>query len=185
MIDFKQKLKESKVEKPLSPIDIYNKLDRSATASGPLRKIQEDVLTEWYTTRFGDRDIIVKLHTGQGKTLIGLLMLQAKLNAGKGPCLYVCPNIQLAQQAALDATKFGFNYCFLGQGDSNIPSDFIDGKCILITYVQKIFNGRSVFGLDADGENVGTFLLDDSHACIESIKNAFSMTESLLYSRFF
>lgn len=175
MIDFKQKLKESKVEKPLSPIDIYNKLDRSATASGPLRKIQEDVLTEWYTTRFGDRDIIVKLHTGQGKTLIGLLMLQAKLNAGKGPCLYVCPNIQLAQQAALDATKFGFNYCFLGQGDSNIPSDFIDGKCILITYVQKIFNGRSVFGLDADGENVGTFLLDDSHACIESIKNAFSI----------
>ena len=58
MIDFKQKLKENKVEKPLSPIDIYNKLDRSAAASGPLRKIQEDVLSEWYSTRFDDRDII-------------------------------------------------------------------------------------------------------------------------------
>lgn len=176
MIDFKQKLKENKVEKPLSPIDIYNKLDRSAAASGPLRKIQEDVLSEWYSTRFDDRDIIVKLHTGQGKTLIGLLMLQAKLNAGKGPCLYVCPNIQLAQQAALDATKFGISYCFLGQGDSNIPTDFIDSKTILITYVQKVFNGHSIFGLDADGENVGTFLLDDSHACIDSIKNSFSMS---------
>ena len=175
MIDFKQKLQETKVEKPLSPIEIYNKLDRSAAASGPLRKIQEDVLSEWYTTRFDDRDIIVKLHTGQGKTLIGLLMLQAKLNAGKGPCLYVCPNIQLAQQVALDATKFGINYCFLGQGDTNIPTDFIDGKNILITYVQKVFNGRSVFGLDANGENVGAFLLDDSHACIDAIKNAFSM----------
>lgn len=175
MIDFKQKLKETKVEKPISPIEIYNKLDRSAAASGPLRKIQEDVLTKWYTTRFDDRDIIVKLHTGQGKTLIGLLMLQAKLNADKGPCLYVCPNIQLAQQAALDATKFGINYCFLGQGESNIPADFIDGKSILITYVQKIFNGQSIFGLDAEGENVGAFLLDDSHACIDSIKNAFSM----------
>ena len=175
MIDFKQKLQETKVEKPLSPIEIYNKLDRSAAASGPLRKIQEDVLSEWYTTRFDDRDIIVKLHTGQGKTLIGLLMLQAKLNAGKGPCLYVCPNIQLAQQVALDATKFGINYCFLGRGDTNIPTDFIDGKNILITYVQKVFNGRSVFGLDANGENVGAFLLDDSHACIDAIKNAFSM----------
>ena len=150
MIDFKQKLKENKVEKPLSPIDIYNNLDRSAAASGPLRKIQEDVLSEWYKSRFDDRDIIVKLHTGQGKTLIGLLMLQAKLNAGKGPCLYVCPNIQLAQQAALDATKFGINYCFLGQGDSNIPTDFTDGRNILITYVQKVFNGCSVFGLDTD-----------------------------------
>lgn len=175
MIDFKQKLKETKVEKPLSPKEIYDKLDRSAAASGPLRKIQVEVLSEWYASRFNDRDIIIKLHTGQGKTLIGLLMLQAKLNAGKGPCLYVCPNIQLAQQVAFDATKFGITYCFLGQGDSNIPTDFIDGKTILITYVQKVFNGRSVFGLDADGENVGTFLLDDSHACIDSIKNAFSM----------
>lgn len=176
MINFKQKLKENKVEKPLSPIDIYNNLDRSAAASGPLRKVQEEVLSEWYKSRFDDRDIIVKLHTGQGKTLIGLLMLQAKLNAGKGPCLYVCPNIQLAQQAALDATKFGINHCFLGQGDSNIPTDFTDGRTILITYVQKVFNGCSVFGLDTDGENVGTFLLDDSHACIDSIKNAFSMS---------
>lgn len=175
MIDFKQKLKENKVEKTLSPIEIYNKLDRSAAASGPLRKIQEEVLSEWYENHFNDRDIIVKLHTGQGKTLIGLLMLQAKLNAGKGPCLYVCPNIQLAQQVELDAIKFGINYCFLGQGNSNIPTDFIEGKKILITYVQKVFNGCSIFGLDTKGENVGAFLLDDSHACIDSIKNAFSM----------
>lgn len=175
MIDFGQKLKESKVEKPLSPVEIYYKLDRSATASGPLRQIQEDILSEWYKKRFDDRDIIVKLHTGQGKTLVGLLMLQAKLNAGKGPCLYVCPNIQLAEQVILDARKFGFNYCYLGQGDSNIPTDFIDAKSILITYVQKVFNGKSIFGLDANGENVGAFLLDDSHACIDAIKDAFSM----------
>ena len=175
MIDFKQKLKENKVEKTISPIEIYKKLHRSAAASGPLRKIPEKVLSEWYENHFNDRDIIVKLHTGQGKTLIGLLMLQAKLNAGKGPCLYVCPNIQLAQQVELDAIKFGINYCSLGQGDSNIPTDFIEGKKILITYVQKVFNGRSIFGLDTKGEIVGTFLLDDSHACIDSIKNAFSM----------
>ncbi len=47
----------------------------------------------WWCLRAGlliiriRRDIIVKLHTGQGKTLIGLLMLQARLNAGKGPAL--------------------------------------------------------------------------------------------------
>ena len=29
--------------------------------------------------------MIVKLHTGQGKTRIGLLMLQSQRNNGKGP----------------------------------------------------------------------------------------------------
>lgn len=175
MIDFRNKLKERNTSRPISPIEIYERLDRSSSAAGPLRPIQVEILQEWFSHRFENRDLIVKLHTGQGKTLIGLLMLQAKLNAGKGPCLYVCPNIQLAEQAAKDAQKFGIPYSFLGKGEKYLPHDFENGKKILITYVQKVFNGKSIFHLDANGIQIGTFLLDDSHACIDAIRKSFSI----------
>lgn len=175
MVDFKKKLKEQRASKPISPIDIYDNLDRSTSAAGPLRPVQEEILKDWYENRINERDLIVKLHTGQGKTLIGLLMLQSKLNAGKGPCLYVCPNTQLAQQVAKDAEKFGIQYCMLGKGDKYLPAEFEEGKKILITYVQKVFNGKSVFKLDANGIKVGSFLLDDSHACIDAIRRSYSI----------
>lgn len=187
MIDFNKKLKEKVVAKPISPFEIYDRLDRSSTAAGPLRPVQQEVLAEWFNNRFNDKDLIVKLHTGQGKTLIGLLMLQSKLNASKGPCLYVCPNIQLAEQVAKDATKFGIPYCFLGQGDRDLPIDFEDGKSILITHVQKVFNGKTIFHLDSNGIKVGAFLLDDSHACIDSIRKSFSIEirrHDSLYGKF-
>jgi replicative superfamily II helicase len=49
----------------------------------------------------------VKLHTGQGKTLVGLLMLQSRLNAGKGPVVYLCPDHFLIAQTCEQARQFG------------------------------------------------------------------------------
>ena len=65
------------------------------------------VLKNWFDDPQGTRDIIVKLHTGQGKTLIGLLMLQARLNAGKGPALYLCPDNYLIAHTCDQAKQFG------------------------------------------------------------------------------
>lgn len=176
MVDFKNKIRRASTSRPTTPVEIYAHLDRSASAAGPLRPAQEKILKYWYENHFKDKDVIVKLHTGEGKTLVGLLMLQTRLNAGLGPCLYVCPNRQLAEQAARDADKFGIRYQMLGQGDRELQPEFLDGKCILITYVQKVFNGYSIFKLDNRGVPVGTFLMDDSHACMESIRNSFSIT---------
>jgi replicative superfamily II helicase len=64
-------------EKPTDPVKLYETLDR-AHDKGPLRPAQMAVLKNWFDDHHGTRDIIVKLHTGQGKTLIGLLMLQAR-----------------------------------------------------------------------------------------------------------
>ena len=46
------------------------------------------------------------------------------------------------------------------------------GEKILITYAHKVFNGKSIFGIDNNFINVGTVILDDSHACIDVIKDA-------------
>ena len=91
MVDFKKKLAVKKVKSPVEPIELYNSLDR-AVDKGPLRPAQAAVLKEWHEGYRSQRDVIVKLHTGQGKTLIGLLILQSRLNDGKGPALYLCPN---------------------------------------------------------------------------------------------
>lgn len=87
MVDFTKRLGSSTTEKVVDPVKLYDTLDR-ASDKGPLRPAQVSVLQDWFDNRQGDRDVIVKLHTGQGKTLIGLLMLQSRLNAKQSPCVY-------------------------------------------------------------------------------------------------
>lgn len=173
MVDFGKKLNKTNILKKENPIDIYNSLDRKSV-TGPLRPAQESILTNWYTNYRDKNDLIIKLHTGVGKTLIGLLILQSKLNIGEGPCLYICPNIYLVNQVCSEAEKFGINYCIIGD-DNELPNEFLLSKSILITHSQKVFNGKSVFGINSSYTEVGCIILDDSHACIDSINNSFSI----------
>ena len=173
-IDFKKQLKQGIKELQKNPIDIYDTLDRSASV-GPLRPVQLTILKKWYEERRDDKELIIKLPTGAGKTLIGLLILKSKLNSGEGPCLYICPNNYLANQTKLEAERFGIEVCQFTQFN-DIPREFLDGKAILITTAQKFFNGMTVFGLDARYIEIGTIVLDDSHACIDIVNNAFSIT---------
>lgn len=153
---------------------MYNTLDRKSIA-GPLRPVQEHALDEWYNNRKDERDLIVKLHTGEGKTLIGLLMLQSALNLGEGPCIYVCPNIYLVGQVCGEAEKFGIPFCIV-DNNNLIPNEFLSGEKILITHAHKIFNGKSIFGTGNNFVKAGTIILDDSHACIDVLKDSFTIT---------
>ncbi|MDF3934281.1 DEAD/DEAH box helicase [Pseudomonas citronellolis] len=173
MVDFGKRLKNKEIEKKIDPIEIYNSLDRTSD-TGPLRPSQKAVLKEWNSKRRSTKDNIVKLHTGEGKTLIGLLMLQSKINETGEPCLFLCPNIYLAYQAMTEAAKFGIKFCEIGN-DKEIPEDFILGKTILITHVQKLFNGKTKFGLNNKSIDVGAVVLDDSHACIDAIRSSLTI----------
>ena len=168
MVDFKKRLAGKKTERPIDPIKLYDTLDR-AHDKGPLRPAQLSVLKDWFANRSRDKDAIVKLHTGQGKTLIGLLMLQVQLNNGKGPALYLCPDNFLIDQTCEQARQFGIATC---QADPELPDDFLNGNKILITSVQKLFNGLTKFGLNRKSLSVGTLLMDDAHACADTIREA-------------
>lgn len=174
MVDFKKKVALKSKAKVTNPIDLYNTLDRKSIA-GPLRPVQEYVLNEWYDNRRNERDLIVKLHTGEGKTLIGLLILQSSINIGEGPCIYVCPNIYLVRQVCAEANKFGIPFCKIEQNNV-LPNGFLSGEKILITHAHKIFNGKSIFGIGNKCVDAGTIILDDSHACIDVLKDAFTIT---------
>lgn len=174
MIDFSKRMNKGKIEKKVLPTDIYNDLDRKSEA-GPLRPSQERVLKDWYEQYNGKKNTIVKLHTGEGKTLVGLLILLSKMNQNNGPSLYICPNIYLVEQTCLEAEKFGIPYCKINRESNEIPEAFLSSQKILITHVQKVFNGKTIFGLRGKSIDVGTVVLDDSHACIDSIKDAFTI----------
>lgn len=175
MIDFRKKLGSKPIEQKIDPLEIYGGLDRK-TDAGPLRSTQERILKAWNSNRRTDKNLIVKLNTGEGKTLIGLLMLQSLLNENGEPCLYLCPNEYLVEQTCKEAEKFGINVCKFSLTErSVIPVDFLNGKKILVATVQKLFNGKTVFGINANYLRVGSVVLDDSHACIDSIKTSFSI----------
>jgi replicative superfamily II helicase len=174
MPDFKKHTKQRATESLTDPVEIYERLDRRSD-TGPLRPAQEHVLTEWHTHRRDDSDVIVKLHTGQGKTVVGLLMLLSRLNEGFGPALYLCPNKYLVDQTCQQARRFGIAVAN-GNVEEDLPAGFLSGKQIYVCTVQKLFNGLSKFGLKAAAIHMGTVLMDDSHACIDSIKDSCSIS---------
>jgi len=171
MVDFNKRLGGGESGKPLNPIEIYDTLDR-AHDKGPLRPAQEEILRDWHEHRRDERELMVKLHTGQGKTLIGLLMLQSKLNEEPGSAVYLCPNIYLINQTCEQAKQFGIDVCM---AEPDLPFDFHEGKAILVTSVQKLFNGLTKFGLGQQAIPVGSLVMDDSHACADAIRDAFTI----------
>jgi len=170
-IDFSKRSQNKSVEKKTHPCEIYDTLDRHAN-KGPLRvPVQQEVLNEWFDDYQEKNDVILKLPTGEGKTLIGLLILQSKINQKKGSAMFVCPNKYLAEQVKIQADEFGIQYCSIGQ--EGLPEDFMNGEKLLITHAQTLFNGRSVnFGIGKNSINVDNILLDDAHSCIEVIKDS-------------
>ncbi|MFC1749268.1 DEAD/DEAH box helicase family protein [Pseudomonadota bacterium] len=170
-IDFSKRSQNKSVVKKTHPCEIYDTLDRHAN-KGPLRApVQKEVLSEWFDDYQENNDVILKLPTGEGKTLIGLLILQSKINQQKGSAIFVCPNKYLAEQVKIQADEFGIQYCSIGQ--EGLPEDFMNGEKLLITHAQTLFNGRSTnFGTGRNSVNVDNILLDDAHSCIEVIKDS-------------
>ncbi|MBF0626736.1 MAG: DEAD/DEAH box helicase family protein [Magnetococcales bacterium] len=168
MVNFRSRLTGESAIKSVDPIEIYDTLDR-AHDKGPLRLSQEAVLREWHKGQAHTRDVIVKLHTGQGKTLVGLLMLQSRLNAGKGPVVYLCPDHFLVDQTCEQARQFGIQTC---TADNELPQEFLNSTSILVVPVQKLFNGMTKFGLSNNSIQIDTVLMDDAHVCVDRIREA-------------
>lgn len=174
-IDFSKRSQNKSVEKKIHPCEIYDTLDRHAN-KGPLRvPVQESILNEWFDEYQENKDVILKLPTGEGKTLIGLLILQSKINQKKGSALFVCPNKYLADQVKIQADEFGIQHCSIEK--AGLPEDFMNGEKLLITHAHVLFNGRSTnFGIGNNSIDVDNIILDDAHSCIEVIKSACKFT---------
>jgi len=179
-LDFNKLLGKSQQAKIVDPIEIFNNLDKDGDKAY-LWPGQKSVLELWDQDHRSKKDTIVKLHTGQGKTLIGLLMLQSLLNEGKGPALYLCPDNTLVTQTVKQAEAFGIKIVEGSKESTALPREFLNSEAIFITSCQKLFNGKSVFGVEGTGREIketSAIVIDDAHRCLEIIRDAFSIRSS-------
>src|SRR5438876_971776 len=77
-----------------SPRELFNLLPSKAPKYTYLRDVQAEVLDRWAERRSA-RDLTIKMNTGSGKTVVGLLILKSCLNDGVFPAVYVAANPHL------------------------------------------------------------------------------------------
>ena len=137
MVNFKELAHQKELNPIVEPRNLFQTLRLNKTFEY-LRDVQGDVLDEWYEHR-NRRDIVIKMNTGSGKTLVGLLLLRSRLNEGKGPALYLCPNNHLVSQVRNEADKLGNQACRFRRKQSLFRRNFTESTGVLITNVQKAF----------------------------------------------
>jgi replicative superfamily II helicase len=160
---FKKKLEASAERKlPVDPIDLFQTLYHTE-GYAYLRAIQDEILRAWHLRR-EERDILCKMNTGSGKTLVSLMMLYSKITEGVGTGLYVCPDKQLLEQAKQQAILYGIPTCEIEEGNQ-FPADFHNGKSILLCTFHRLFNAKSIF--ERDNIKIGAIVIDDAHSCLD------------------
>ena len=176
MVDFK-KLREGKAKpRPVNPRDIFNSLPKPPGIND-LYASQAEVLDSWFARRT-DKDIVVKLHTGGGKTLVALLMAQSTMNETGQPVLYLAPTTQLVGQVLDKSREYGIPAVPYTKGQP-LPADFEDGKTVLVGAYEALFSGRSKFGVRNSGKppvKAGAIILDDAHVALSNVRRSFTLT---------
>lgn len=149
--------------KEIDPRAIFNSLlNKSKKYNGYLRDVQSEVLDKWFDQR-NNKDNVIKMNTGSGKTVVALLILQSCMNEMNEKSVYIVPDKYLVEQVETEAKDLGINV-------TTDPNDlkFMQKKAILIITMHKLINGKSIFGLRYENNiDVGTFLIDDVHRCME------------------
>lgn len=162
------KLNSSAKTKTIEPREIFMTLPSKAPGYGYPRDVQSEVWKKWFDVR-NEKNIILKMNTGSGKTVVGLIMLQSCLNEEKGPAIYVVPDNYLVKQVIDEAKRLGIS----ATEDKN-DYNYSNSKAILVTSIQTIVNGHSYFGMREDGNYpIGSIIIDDVHACMDKIIDQF------------
>ena len=171
MVDFGRKIGRKQLGQTTDPLKIYEELDRTSEKVGELRSSQKVVLRNWYNKKLNNKDVILKLNTGAGKTLVGLLMLDSRRRMNHELEVYLCNTKYLVTQTLKQAKQFGIPVTVIDDYN-RIPSEAKNGEKILITTVSKVFNGKTIFKNENGYERIDGLVIDDSHSSIEIIKRA-------------
>lgn len=154
----------------IEPRQIFTTLARHPRFKFPSAN-QGEVLDKWFEKR-ARRDNTIKMNTGSGKMLVGLLALQSCLNEKVGPAIYVTPDNYLVTQVLKEAQDLGIP----ATNDLNHVG-FLSGQAILVANIDKLVNGKSQFGVGAGNVRVplGSIVIDDAHACLDAVADQFSI----------
>lgn len=172
MVDFGAMLANDGDDAPVEPRELHSQLTK-APGYGYLRDVQGQVLSKWHDRR-DERDVVVKVNTGGGKTIDGLIILQSYLNAGVGPALYVAPSDYLVNQVIAEAQKLGI------ETTTNVDgAAYLNNEAIGVVNAHKLVNGRTVFSERRPTRPrapIGVVVVDDVHAAIATTREKLSLT---------
>ena len=185
MIDFSKIGTGNTVDTVLPPREIFNALPKKDAVKFQYpRDVQSQVWSKWHERR-DENSLVIKMNTGSGKTVVGLLILKSCLNEGKAPAVYVCPDKYLVKQVIDAAKELGVEVT----DDVNSPR-FLSGKSILVINIYKLVNGKSVFGVGDEGAKlkISSLIVDDAHACLDTVEDQFTInipSTSAIYSEIY
>ena len=174
MVDFNKLRTSKRKANIIDPLEIFRRLPKPPGIND-LYTSQASVLQTWFDRR-NEQDIILKLHTGGGKTLVGLLIAQSTLNEIREPVLYLAPTVQLVNQTLEKAKAHGIPAVAYEKGKP-LNDDFVNGNAIMVATYKALFHGKSKFGLRGGGQpqTVSAIILDDAHAAFSVVRESFTL----------
>lgn len=170
MIDFGKLSADIRNSTTIHPTEIFMTLPAKNAKYAYLRNVQSEVLDQWFNQR-ENKDTIIKMNTGSGKTTVALLILKSCLAEKRGQAAYVVPDNYLVEQVLAEARDLG-----IAVTTSEQDIAFFQGEAILVINIQKLFNGKSVFGMrNWNNVSLDYVLIDDVHACVDDVKSQFTL----------
>lgn len=169
--DFDKLSRPSAKKAPVDPIELFRTAPALAATPNDLWRGQSKALELWHQQRT-KRDILISLHTGAGKTIVGLLVAQSLVNEGLARVLYVCATNDLVIQTSREIeTRLGFAHTTRrgGEFSNNLYST---GQGFCLTNYQALFNSRSVFRKDLKPEAI---VFDDAHVAEKIIRDSYTV----------
>jgi Rad3-related DNA helicase len=156
------------------PLALFQALDRK-TSHTTLRPAQEAALRELHARRTV-HDVVLKMPTGTGKSTVGLLHLRAKGAELKRAVVYLCPTVQLVKQVLEEAERLGVKAFHYASGESHPETACMSGEAVTVCTYDKLFNARTTFDRDDVYITPAAIVLDDAHAGVEQVRDAFTIT---------
>src|SRR4051794_21626934 len=131
---------------PESPEALFRDLRPRDTAVRDLYLRQGDVLRAYHELAPMPSNVALELPTGAGKTLVGLLIAEYRRRAYDQRVAFLCPNVQLARQAAAKADGYGIGAVALVRRQRDWDqADFQRyqrGRAIAISTYSAVFNSN-------------------------------------------
>ena len=157
-----------------SPQLHYRDLPRQRSAVPGLWVHQGDLLRAYFDHHTETSDIALKLPTGTGKTLPGLVLLDWVRLKRRARVVYACPTVQLAKQVAELARNEGVTAVLLTGSHKNWKTSdlasYVSAEAVAIVTYSTIFNSSPKL------EAADILLFDDAHAGEQYISEQYSVT---------
>ncbi|MGZ9013096.1 MAG: DEAD/DEAH box helicase family protein [Burkholderiales bacterium] len=149
----------------------YN-LEKSVLTGGTTshespRPVQVEAF-EALDVHINERDVVLKVSTGSGKTIVGLVYAERmRRNYPDQAVIYLCPTTLLIEQVVKSAADIGVPVATFP--DIQRASE---GKAVIVCTYDRLFNARNVFA--TRGITLSAVIMDDVHAGSERTRRAYS-----------